>query len=164
MMLSRRDAIGAAHAVAAWIAFERQAGAFHDELYWEQKTGFFWHVDENLGGSCGIASVILCVALRSRGTRCGIVNHHNAAHVLVATECGKLIDATASQFGHDGPTVERMRNAFMSPFAAGASPEMVMLAHDRYDMPYRVHPSWPVYHADTITRILTRMGVDWRTP
>ena len=74
------------------------------------------------------------------------------------------LEATASQFGYDGPTVERMRNAFMSPFAAGASPEMVMLAHDRYDMPYRVHPSWPVYHADTITRILTRMGVDWRTP
>lgn len=153
--LSRAEALRLAHEVAAWTAYEVEMGSFQRPPVKCYLTRTMWRVWPGLGGGCAIASYILACVLRARGVKCGVVQEWKRAHFVVSTECGLLIDPTASQFGKDGPTVVRPRKRHMRVDGAA---DWYLLNPDDNDE--REHPSSPSHWLPVIARILRRMGVD----
>jgi len=156
--LSRAEALRLAHEVAAWLVYELESGTFARELpptCMSWVFGMRWYVGHDLAGMCTVASYILVCALRSRGVNCGVLQERKFPHHIVQTECGLLIDCTASQFGYHGPRVIKLRK--VRQFAIGATNQFLVKPDDGI---LSEHPSWPSNWLPMIARILRRMGVD----
>jgi hypothetical protein len=156
--LSRAEALRLAHEVAAWLVYELESGTFAREMpstCMSWVFGMRWYVGHDLAGMCTVASYILVCVLQARGVNSGVLQERKFPHHIVETECGLLIDCTASQFGHDGPRVIRPRK--VRPYATGATNQFLVKPGDHF---LGSHPSWPSNWLPMIARILRRMGVD----